>query len=103
MTDPAPFHITYNLNRLGQTADEIEFSADEDQRAAVARLADVLGVPKFAVRVILKKKGPNRFALSYELAGEVVQACVVTLEPLVARINKTFSRELHFTPGLKRA
>jgi len=93
----------YNLNKLGQTGDEIALDADDAERAALAKSAAVLEVPKFAARIVLKKSGANSFEIHYELAAEIVQACVVTLEPLVARITKDFVRNLHYTPNLRRA
>jgi hypothetical protein len=102
MTEGLPISLIYNLNRLGQAGDEIAFSASETERAALARHVGVLDVPKFAARILLRKSAPNRFDATFELAAEVVQACVVTLEPLVARIQRDFQRELHFTPNLRR-
>jgi uncharacterized metal-binding protein YceD (DUF177 family) len=102
MSDGLPISLIYNLNRLGQTGDEIGFSANETERAALARHVAVLEVPKFAARILLRKTAPNRFGATFELAAEVIQACVVTLEPLVARIQRDFERELHFAPNLRR-
>ena len=92
----------YNLGRLGQTVDEIVWYFNDEERAALAKIAELLDVPKFSARIVLKKLSPTRFALHYDLAAEIVQACVVTLEPLVARIGKDFVRELHHTPNLHR-
>jgi uncharacterized metal-binding protein YceD (DUF177 family) len=102
MSDGLPISLIYNLNRLGQSGDKVTFSADDAQRAALARHVEVLEVPKFTARILLRKTAPNRFAAAFELAAEVVQACVVTLEPLVARVQRDFERELHFTPNLRR-
>src|SRR5471032_2427086 len=90
-----PLSRIYNLGRLGQTGDEVVLDADEAERAALAKAAQVLEVPKFSARIVLKKLSPTRFALHYDLAAEILQACVVTLEPLVARITRDFVRELH--------
>ncbi len=95
----APFTLSYNLNRLGQAGDEVAFSASEDERAALAVLAGVLDVPKYDAQIRLHKLSPTRFALAYHLAAEVMQACVVTLEPLLARITRDFERELHYAPA----
>ena len=92
----------YNLNRLGQAGDELTFEATEEERAALAKQADALEVPKFAARIILKKISPSRFDVTYHLVADVVQACVVTLEPLAAHIEKDFTRELHYAPALHR-
>jgi hypothetical protein len=99
----APLSRPYNLGRLGLSGDEITLEASAEERAALARTAEVLEVPKFSARIILKKISPTRFAIHYELAAEIIQACVVTLEPLAARITKEFTRELHHAPALRRA
>jgi uncharacterized metal-binding protein YceD (DUF177 family) len=102
MTAELPIHLTYNLNRLGQSGDEITFSANDAERAALAAHVAVLEVSKFDARIVLKKLAANRFGASFELTAEITQACVVTLEPLVARIHQAFQRELHYTPNLRR-
>jgi hypothetical protein len=102
MTDTPPLSRIYNLGRLGHTGDEVVLDADETERAALAKAVAVLEVPKFSARIALKKLSPTRFSLHYDLAAEILQACVVTLEPLVARISKDFVRELHHTPNLNR-
>jgi uncharacterized metal-binding protein YceD (DUF177 family) len=93
----APLSQAYNLARLGNAGDAVRIEADEGQRAAIAVLAGVLSLPRFAATVALKKTTPTRFLLSYRLEAEVAQACVVTLEPVVAKIDHAFTRELHFS------
>ena len=92
----APFSYSYNLNRLGNAGDTVRIESNDTQRAAVAALADVLALPRFAVTVRLGKSGPTRFRLDYRLEAEVVQACVVTLEPVTGKVARDFTRELHF-------
>jgi hypothetical protein len=99
----APLSRLYNLGRLGQTGDEVILDADADERTAVAQAAELLELPKFSARITLKKLSPTHFALHYDLAAEIIQACVVTLEPVAARITKDFVRELHHTPNIHRA
>jgi uncharacterized metal-binding protein YceD (DUF177 family) len=93
----APLSQLYNLARLGNAGDAIRVEADESQCAAIAALAGALSLPRFVAQVDLKKTSPSRFLLSYRLEADVVQACVVTLEPVAAKIDHTFTRELHFT------
>jgi uncharacterized metal-binding protein YceD (DUF177 family) len=95
----------YNLGRLGQAGDEVTLKANEAERAELAELAkesSVLEVREFSARVRLKKISPTRFDLHYHLQAEIIQACVVTLEPLTAGIEKDFLRELHYAPNLRR-
>ena len=97
MTEGLPLSHSYNLARLGNAGDEVHFAANEAGRIALAKWAGVLSVEKLDVRVQIKKLAPNRFGLAFELAAEVTQACVVTLEPVPGRIQHSFSRELVFT------
>lgn len=96
MTEGLPLSHSYNLARLGNAGDEVCFAATEAERAALAKWAGVLSVEKLDVRVQIKKLAPDRFGLAFELAAEVTQACVVTLEPVPGGIQHAFSRELIF-------
>src|SRR5437016_1351578 len=101
MTDVALSQM-YNLARLGQAGDQVSLVAGENERAALAIVANVLAVPKFAAKVALRKLSPTHFALDYELAANIIQACVVTLEPLPAEIVRSFTRELQYRTNLRR-
>lgn len=92
----------YNLNRLGNAGDTVAFSADADQLAAIAAWSDVTAIARFDVKVDLRKIGPTRFGLDFTLTADVIQACVVTLEPVPAHIERQFTRELHFAGGIRR-
>jgi uncharacterized metal-binding protein YceD (DUF177 family) len=98
----APLSRLYNLGRLGQTGDEISFHASEEERAELAKTVGLLEVPNFSAHIALKKISPTNFEIAYRLGAEIVQACVVTLEPLAASIARVFTRELHYTPNLRR-
>lgn len=99
----APLAHSYNLARLGNAGDTVRLDADAAQRAAIAVLAEALSLSRFSVQVGLKKATPSRFLLEYRLQAEIVQACVVTLEPVVSEVDRTFTRELHFVGSGHRA
>jgi len=92
----APLTHSYNLARLGNAGDEVRIEADAAQRAAIAAVAGILSLGRFAATVALTTSSPSRFLLVCRLEADVVQACVVTLEPVPARIVRDFTRELHF-------
>jgi uncharacterized metal-binding protein YceD (DUF177 family) len=96
MTEGLPLSHSYNLARLGNAGDEVRFSADDAERAQIAEWAGVQSVERLEVQVGVKKLETNRFGLSFDLAAEVTQSCVVTLEPVPAEIQRSFSRELVF-------
>lgn len=98
MNAPVPpplVHFT-NLGRLGNAGDVVEFSADPAQLGALARWSGVVDVTDFRVRADLARLGPTRFQVDYRLTADVVQACVVTLEPVSAHLEQHFVRELRF-------
>jgi uncharacterized metal-binding protein YceD (DUF177 family) len=99
----APLSHVYNLARLGNTGDTVHLEADAAQRAGIAALAQALSVSRFSLQVALKKPTPSRFLLDYRIQAEVTQACVVTLDPVVAQIDHGFARELHFAGPARRA
>jgi uncharacterized metal-binding protein YceD (DUF177 family) len=92
----------YNLARLGNAGDAVRFAADADQRAAIAQWAGVLAVDRLEAEAALRKLGPIRYGLDFTLVADVVQACVVTLEPVPAHLEHRFSRELQFAGGIRR-
>ena len=97
MTDGLPLSNPYNLARLGNAGDVVTFAADDAQRDAIARWAGVLSLQRLDVQVTIKKLGPVRFGLDFKLGADVTQACVVTLDPVPARLDNSFHRELHFS------
>lgn len=94
MTDTLPFSQIYNFARLGNAGDMVTVTADADQRAAIARWAGILSLEEFAAQVDIRKLAPTRFGLTFTLKADVTQACVVTLEPVAAHLEHSFTREL---------
>jgi uncharacterized metal-binding protein YceD (DUF177 family) len=102
MTDALPLTQPYNLSRLGNAGDTVTFTADSDQRQAIAAWSGVLSIDSFSTTVILRKLAPTRFGLDFTVTADLRQACVVTLEPVPAHLETRFSRELLFTGPARR-
>ncbi len=96
MTDGLPLAHPYNLARLGAAGDVVTFAADDAERAAIARWAGLLSLERLETKIQINKLGPVRFGLDFSLSADVTQACVVTLEPVPARLDHSFHRELIF-------
>jgi hypothetical protein len=96
MTQGLPFSHGYNLARLGNAGDTVQFGADAEQRAAIAKWSGILSLENFEIGVEIKKLAPNRFGLAFRLIADLNQACVVTLEPVPSHMEKSFSREMVF-------
>jgi uncharacterized metal-binding protein YceD (DUF177 family) len=96
MSEGLPLTHFYNLGRLGNAGDAVHFAADAAERMAIARWADIRSLEKLEVGVEIKKLGAARFGLAFQLKAELAQNCVVTLDPVPAVMDRSFSRELIF-------
>ncbi|HTQ15070.1 MAG TPA: DUF177 domain-containing protein [Rhizomicrobium sp.] len=94
-----PFQHVYDLADLSAAGAEVAIRPKADERAALARWVGVDDVAAFEGRVSLRKLSQTRFSYDAELSAEVVQACVVTLDPVRSRIARHFSRTLHLGQG----
>jgi uncharacterized metal-binding protein YceD (DUF177 family) len=95
-SDSLPLAHSYNLARLGNAGDQVAFAASDAERAAIAKWSAIVSLETFNVRVDISKLAANRFGLAFHLTADVTQSCVVTLEPVKSRMERGFSRELHF-------
>lgn len=93
MADPALPQKSLRLDALatGQPT-EFELVADAAQRAAIAAALNIRGVRKLRFAGELAPMGRKDWTLTGSLGATVVQDCVVTLEPVVTRIDEDVSR-----------
>jgi len=90
MTAPAPeFSRPVALPRLGQV-ERFRIAADEGERAALARRFGLLAIERFEADVVLRRLREGA-RLEASIDAEVVQECVVTLEPVRNRVRDEFS------------
>ena len=93
-SDAAPeFSYVVPVSAIDSGKDGAEFrhQADDGERQALAARFGIVEIPAFSFAVLLK---PTRSARGYRLNGrivaDVVQNCVVTLEPVTAHIDQPF-------------
>ena len=91
---PCEFSRPFEVDRLGDEAVELEISANDGERAALAVRLDLAALP--ALKAVLKVRGvPGRRPLvrvTGTLSAVVEQTCVVTLEPLTRSIEASVER-----------
>jgi hypothetical protein len=92
-----PITHLYELGRLSQAGDEVVLSPTEEERQRIAEWADVDKVDSFTARIDLRKITHARYAFDVDLVADIVQSCVVTLEPVKTHIERKFSRDLLLT------
>lgn len=94
-----PIERIYDLATLSEAGDEIEVEASADDLARLAQWSGVDRVERFLGKVSLRKLSPTRFAYDAVLSADVVQSCVVTLEPVRSHIARSFARTLLYMAG----
>lgn len=94
MTEPTGYadelawdHAAHEIPDAGLSARR---EAAPDELARVARALDLLDCPGLAAEYAISPAASGRYRLSGRLRAEVVQACVVTLEPVASTIEESF-------------
>jgi uncharacterized metal-binding protein YceD (DUF177 family) len=104
MTDPAPatapeFVRPVDVDRLPSGGGVYDLAATPAERAALARRFDLLALDRLEAQVRLTPLPGGLLRLSATLSADLVQACVVTLEPVRGRIDDQFT--LLYRPGVE--
>ncbi|HEY1614878.1 MAG TPA: YceD family protein [Rhizomicrobium sp.] len=95
-----PLHLLRNLSELSDAGFETIIRPDEGALRQLAEWLDVIEVVRFEARIDVRPKSKTRFAYEADIDAEIVQNCVVTLEPVHTRIERHVVRALHLAPGL---
>ncbi|HZP99404.1 MAG TPA: DUF177 domain-containing protein [Reyranella sp.] len=79
-----------DLDRMGPGGSALEIAASEGERAALARRFGFLGLPAFSARVTVDRALGGQIVVEGRLRGKIVQACILTLDPVAQELNETF-------------
>jgi len=99
MDAAAPIQRIYNLGDLSEAGYEKTVTGTAAELKRIAELEGVEAVTNFEGRVTLKRLAQKRFSFEADLNADVLQRCVVTLEPVKTHISRHISRMLHYFPG----
>lgn len=93
MTPPrSPVSFSVTVARLPQKGLPVVFEADARQRGLLAEQHGLLEVRAFRVDALVSKWKRNGVHVEGKVEADIGQQCVVTLEPLDARISEAFSQ-----------
>lgn len=95
MNTVPPLTSIYDLSDLTEAGEEIVVVANAGQRVRLAEWAGVDAVNQFEATIDLQKESATCFRYKARLLAEVVQSCVVTLEPVLSKIERPFGRKLN--------
>ena len=79
-----------DLDRLGTNGTAVEIVASDGERAALAKRFGFLGLPAFAARVTVDRRIGGQVVVEGRLRGKIVQACVLTLDPVTQELDDAF-------------
>ena len=93
LQEPArsPVSCPLGVNRLPAKGTTVTIEADAAQRAALARVHGLLSVESFRAELLARPWKGDGVEVTGHVEADVTQACVVTLEPLLARIDEAVS------------
>lgn len=89
---PPPYTYPFEFAGLSDRGAELTLSPDADERARIATWLGVLEVPGLEATVRLARLDDSVYRYDAEFIAEMVQACVVTLEPVPAHHTGTTTR-----------
>jgi hypothetical protein len=88
-----PFSRTVAVERVPADGLKGRAEADENERAALAALYGAEEIRRLVFDYEIRPKGKGRFQLKGQMEGELVQACVITLEPVEETVSEAIDLE----------
>lgn len=103
MSGSLPFSSFYDLTNLPERGAELTIAPGAKERTRIAAWLNIdsLGGLKAAVKLTRAESG--RFLYCAHFDADVVQACVVTLEPVPSHLSADFERCYQLAPSTLRA
>jgi uncharacterized metal-binding protein YceD (DUF177 family) len=89
---PTPeFSRVVEAPRTASRTETHRIAADPGERAALAKRFDLVALDRLEAEVRLRRLEGDLVRLDATLAAEIVQSCVVTLEPVPATLEEPFT------------
>src|SRR5215475_5107398 len=79
-----------DLDRMGAGGAALDIVASDSERSALAKRFGFLGLPAFSARVTVDRRPGGQVVVEGRLRGRIVQACVLTLDPVAQDLDDTF-------------
>jgi uncharacterized metal-binding protein YceD (DUF177 family) len=95
-SDDTPFSYAVKVGHISANPVEVTISADAAERAGLAKLWSVLDVKALTATFQVLRWKRDGVRLKGRVTADIVQACVVTLEPVEAHIDEPV--EVVFVP-----
>lgn len=91
------FSRPVDAEEIGAGGRALEFAATPAERTALARRFGLDGLDRLEGRARLQPLGDGRVRLEVTFSADVLQSCVITLEPVASQISERF--EVVYAPA----
>lgn len=89
-TDIYVFSRKIDVSTVGARSSDRHIQASEDECIALAKTLNLQRIDRLSADLQLRRLSSGFIEVTGKLSGDVVQTCVVTLEPLTAKIQEQF-------------
>lgn len=89
-----PLEWIHQTAELGPNGVSETREATADELTELARSLDIPAFQQLRVSYEIKPSAKEHFALKGQISANLLQACIITLEPLATEIDETFAVEL---------
>src|SRR5690348_16871803 len=79
-----------DVDRMGPNGTALDIAASDGERAALAKRFGFLGLPAFSARVTVDRRPGGQVVVEGRLRGRIVQACILTLDPVTQDLDEAF-------------
>ncbi|PZQ99458.1 MAG: hypothetical protein DI533_01940 [Cereibacter sphaeroides] len=94
MPESLPVSLPLRVQTLGaRKPTRFDLKPDEAERAALAEYLGISAIPSLRFKGELRPQGKSDYLLEARLEAEVVQPCVVTLVPVLTRVDEPVVRK----------
>jgi uncharacterized metal-binding protein YceD (DUF177 family) len=97
MMTETPLTRIFDVSHLGNTPQKQQIVADAAERAALQQQFELLALDSFEADLVIAPWGQLGVKVDGRLRADLVQACVVTLQPVPSHMDHRFS--LSFLPA----
>jgi uncharacterized metal-binding protein YceD (DUF177 family) len=92
-SDSQEFSRFIEADSVGARPIERQISANAEERAALAERFELRAIDRLEAAFTLRRAGDGVIHVKGRVRGDVVQSCVVTLEPVPATIEEEFAAD----------
>jgi uncharacterized metal-binding protein YceD (DUF177 family) len=97
-----PYSAPFDLGLVPQQGRDIVLPPTQAERAAISDWLGIEAVENLTATIQISRKGDNRYSYAANFEADVVQACVVTLEPVRAHLSGKYERLFQLLPRSSR-